>query len=71
MSVSERDGLPAITNVLREEVYMKNKKATRTLALALCAAMLTGSLAACGGKTDSGSSGSTGNATGTRDRSRE
>lgn len=29
-------------NVLREEVYMKNKKATRVLALALCAAMLTG-----------------------------
>ena len=44
---------------------MRNKKAVRTLALALCAAMLTGSLAACGGKTDSGSSGSTGNATGT------
>ena len=44
----------------REELYMKRRRAARTLAFALCAAMLTGSLAACGGK-NSGSTGNTGN----------
>lgn len=38
---------------------MKRKNAARTLALALCATMLTGMFAGCGGKTDSGNSGNT------------
>lgn len=38
---------------------MKRKNAARTVALALCATMLTGMFAGCGGKTDSGNSGST------------
>ena len=47
---------------------MKRRRAARTLAFALCAAMLTGSLAACGGK-NSGSTGNTGNTAGTENGS--